>query len=225
MKKLFIGLCALCALCGNISVSSAQTIPPITGTDIVINGQHFLLTESNGVFTATSEGPNGSVSVTTPTSAQQAIAMIQDIVGRNNPANSSYYSASEIEARLGGDYEQNSGQAAALISITKWGLIKSQPNIGLELGLLQGNQNGSSGTAGAYAAVDYRKIIGDVACVGGVGVGWDNYNKQPFGLLKAGVEYRNNAHLGEWVDLHYGIERGGNQTRGYGFAAGVCYIF
>ena len=221
--SLFAAICAM----GCFTQAQAQTIPPIppiTGQTITINGQSFLLTYSNGTYVATSAGPNGSISVATPTSAADAINQIQQLVSQNNPANADYYTNNEIAARIGAIYEQNSGQTAALISVTKWGWISSQP-IGFEAALLQGNQNGSSGTAGAYGAIDYRKIIGDVAAVGGIGAGYDNYNKLAFGLVKAGVEYRQNAHLGEWVDLNYAFEPAGNASRGFGFAAGVTYKF
>ncbi len=222
MKKLTIAIIAAVLLGG--WHAQAQTIPTITGHTVTINGQAFLLTYTNGNYTATSTGPDGTVSVTTPTSEGDALAQIQSIVGKNNPANAAYYGTNEWEARLGGIYEQNSGDAAALISVIKWQPLFGQP-IGFEGALLQGNQNGQSGTAGAYAALDYRKVIGDVAAIAGIGGGYDNYNKAAFGLVKGGVEYRTSKNLGTWVDLNYAIEAKGSADRGFGFAAGVCYVF
>jgi hypothetical protein len=229
MKKLaiIIGLAAL----GLAMVSSAQTtgsitsqIPPVVGQTVVIAGQTYLLTYTNGTYTAITTGPGGAVSVSTPTSWQNAIDQIQVMVQENQPTNADFYTTNEIELRLGGVYEQNSGAGAALISATKWGLISSIP-LGFEAGLLQGNQNGTSGTAGAYGALDYRWIIGDTAAIGGIGAGYDNYNSRPFALIKIGAEHRLSKNVGAWVDLNYALEAKGNATRGFGFAAGVSYAF
>ena len=222
-------ICAFLLLFAGSSMAQSVTsienlIPPVAGQTITINGQTFLLTFTNGNYTAASTGVNGTVSVTTPTSAAEALSSIQAIVQANNPAQASFYSPTEIEAKLGGVYEQNSGAAAALISVTKWQPVFNQP-LGFEAALLQGNQNGSSGTAAAYGAVDYRKVIGSVAAIGGVGVGYDNYNARIFGLVKGGVELRQGNHLGEWVDLSYAAEAKGNASRGFGFASGVSYSF
>jgi hypothetical protein len=218
---MIIGLAALLLACG----MSAQTIPAITGIPISVNGQSYLLTlNPNGTYTTTSAGVNGSASVTTPVTAAQAVEEIKALINANNPSNSTYYGADEWAARLGGVYLQNSGSAAAVIGITKWFLPGTIP-VGIEAALLQGNQSGQSGTAGCYAAVDTRKIIGDVAAVGGLGGGYDNYNKRPMGIVKAGVEYRQNPHLSEWVDLLYALEAKGNASRGLGFAAGLGYSF
>lgn len=224
MKYLIAITIALMLTLGAALNCHAQAIP-ITGTPILINGNHFLLTETNGVYTATATDAAGNqYSISSPKSATDALNQIETIVSENNPANTNFYSATEIEARLGGVYEQNSGEAAAVISITKWGLLPSWP-VGTEVGLLQGNQNGTSGTAGAYGMIDYRKIIGDVSAVGGIGGIYDNYNHAPGLIVKGGVEYRQNAHIGEWVDLNYALEAKGNASRGFGFAAGLSYAF
>jgi hypothetical protein len=219
-----VGLMAATVIHAQTVQQVENLIPPVAGQTITINGQTFLLTFSNGNYVATSTGPNGTVSVATPTSSAEALNMIQQIVQANNPAQASFYLATEIEAKLGGVYEQNSGAAAALISVTKWQPVFNQP-LGFEAALLQGNQNGSSGTAAAYGAVNYRKVIGSVAAIGGIGVGYDNYNARVFGLVKGGVELRQGNHLGEWVDLSYAGEIHGNASRGFGFASGVSYSF
>ena len=148
-----------------------------------------------------------------------------NIIAQNNPANTNFYSTNgEWEARVAAAYLQNSGQAVAALSVGYWGIYSAWPNVGAEMGVLEGNNGGQSGTAGAYTGVMYRKVIGDVAGIGGLGGGYDNWNHRPFGYVKGGVEYRQNPHLGEFVDVIYAFESV-NSNRGLMAAAGICYAF
>lgn len=214
------------AICLIAATSQAQ-IPSLgVGSTFQYQGQTFTIgTNSAGQIITTENGNAGTAQALTPESLNAAAQTIGAEIQANNPSNADYYGTNEYEARVGGAYSQNSGQAAALISVTKWGLLKVEPNIGAEVALLQGNEGGTSGTAAAYAAVDYRRIIGDVAAEGGIGGGYDNYNKRPMGLAKAGVEYRTNAHVGVFTDIFYAIEPKGSYSRGMGFAGGVVYAF
>ena len=223
-KSTVLKVTFLAAMLAMACSTHAQAIPPIAGHTITINGQSFLLTFTNGNYVATSDGPNGTISVATPTSEADALAAIQNIISKNNPANAGFYGTNEWEARLGAVYEQNSGDTAALIGVIKWQPLFGQ-EIGFEGALLQGNQSGTSGTAGGYGAIDIRKVIGDVAAIGGIGGGYDNYNARMFGLVKVGVEYRQNSHLGEWIDLNYALEAKGSASRGFGFGGGITYSF
>ena len=222
MKKII----AITSIISLATVVQSQTLPVTTLlSPITINGQTFTLTANpNGSYTATTTGTNGTATATSPVTVAGAEAQIGADIAANDPSKTNYFSDTEIEAKLGGVYEQNSGQAAALISVTKWEPIKGQP-IGFEAALLQGNQNGASGTAAAYGVVDYRKIIGSVAAVGGLGAGYDNYNKSGFGLVKGGVELRYNKNVGVFTDLNYAFEAKGNASRGFGFGGGITYSF
>ena len=113
----------------------------------------------------------------------------------------------------------------ATLSVTKWGFIASQPNIGAQAGVMQGNKAGSSGTAGEYAGMLYRKPIGDVAFEAGLDAGYDAWNTSWFVAPNAGVTYRQSAHLGKWLKAEYAFEKKGNVDEGLGIFGGVSCIF
>lgn len=208
-------------------ISQAQTTTPFQfGVPFQVGNQTFLITTNGtGQTLVTTVGPFGTNSVVVPMTPQEAANTALNLVAQNNPANASYYNTNgEWEARIGAAYLQNSGQAVAALSVAYWGIYSTLPNVGLEAGVLQGNNAGQSGTAGAYGGVEYRKVIGDVAGIGGVGGGYDNWNHRPFGYVKAGVEYRQNPHLGEFVDVIYAFESV-NSNRGLLAAAGIIYAF
>ena len=129
----------------------------------------------------------------------------------------------EVDARVGAMYLQNSGQAVAVLSIQKYGLF-GYSNVGIGAGILQGNNSGKSGTAGYFGEIDYRKPIGDVAAIGGLIGGYDKWEDKPFVGVKAGLEYRQSAHLGEWLDVSYAYENG-NSDRGLLIGGGITYSF
>lgn len=211
------------------SVPAVFTIPPIVtpGQPFTVNGQTFLIsTNADGTLAISTSGPAGSQTVTPPKDSAQLLARIEEMVNANNPANISYYSSNEYVLSIGGVFAQNSGQAAAQLSIEKYGLLKSAPNFALGAAVLEGNASGQNGTAGAYAFVDYRRPIGDVAFTAGLGAGWDNYNSAPMGIVKAEIEYRQNKHLGEYVGVGYafeGLQK--NQDRGLIIGGGIRYAF
>lgn len=209
------------------AVPAVLTIPPVItpGKPFTVNGQSFVIsTNANGALTVSTSGPAGSETVTPPTTSAALLARIEEMVNENNPANISYYNSNEYVLSIGGAFAQNSGQAAAQLSIEKYGILKSAPNFALGAAVLEGNANGQNGTAGAYAFVDYRRPIGDVAFTAGLGGGWDNYNKAPMGIAKAEIEYRQNAHLGEYVGIGYAFE-GLKTDRGAIIGGGVRYAF
>ena len=179
------------------------------GQPTTINGQTFTVTtNSSGGFNIITTGPAGSLSVTSPTTPQQAMATGEQYVNANNPTNSDYYGTNELVARVGAVYLQNYGQSVVEIGLEKYGLLKSAPQLGLGAALFQGNRGGSSATAGGIGFVDYRKIIGDVSAQAGIGGGYDNWSQQPIGVVKFDIELRQNKHLGEYVGVAYGLEKG-----------------
>lgn len=202
------------------------TLPAIVGTPITVNGQTLLIeTNQSGGYTITTFGPQGTNSFTPPTTVAGATTLAEQFVNANNPANLSYYSTNgEWDLSVGGVFAQNSGQAAAQLSIERYGVIPSLPNLSLGAAVLEGNASGQSGTAGGYGFVDYRRPIGDVAFIGGLGGGYDNYNKSFMGVAKVEIEYRQNRHLGEYVGVGYAFE--GTQTdRGLMVGGGIRYAF
>lgn len=216
-KKILIGVALLAA-----TVSYGQTaivngnqitfqgvtfsIPSIIGTPITIQGQTLrVTTNASGLFTVSTSGPDGTNSITPPNNLSSLGAFVENAVNNNNPANIDYYSTNgEWDVRLGAAYAQNSGQAAAMLSVERYGIFS--PNIGLGAAVLEGNQGGQNGTAAAYAFGDYRHPIGDVAFSFGLGAGYDNYTGRPMGIAKADVEYRINKHLGSWAGAAYDFE-------------------
>lgn len=210
--------------------AQAQTInldnllPNLVGQLVTYKGQSFLIaTNASGGYVVSSFGVNGTNIITVPTNPDQAMQVASAWIQANNPANIGYYGTNEIDARLGAAYLQNSGQAVAVLAVDKYGLF-GWPNIGFGGGLLQGNNGGKSGTAGAYGEVVYRKPIGDVAAVGGLIGGYDNWNSQGFFGAKAGLEYRQNPHLGEFLDADYCFEPG-QTDRGLIISGGISYAF
>ena len=163
--------------------------------------QSFLIsTNSAGVYTISTAGPAGTNSFAPPSNLNGFIQQGTSWVNANNPLDITYYSTNEIDARVGVMYLQNSGQAAAVISLQKYGLFGNS-NLGIGGGVLEGNNAGKQGTAGFYGEFDYRKPIGNVAALAGLVAGYDNWNSTPFGGVKAGLEYRQSPHLGEWIDV------------------------
>lgn len=179
------------------------------GQPFTVNGVTALVTTNaagNMVISVTS--PNGSLTTTPPTTVAGAIGTAEGYVNANNKANADFYGTNELVARVGAVYLQNSGAAVVEIGVEKYGLFKSVPPIGLGAALFQGNKNGQSGTAGAVGFLDYRKVIGDVSAQAGIGGGYDNWNSSAMGVVKFDVEYRQNAHLGEFVGIGYAVEKG-----------------
>lgn len=220
-------LCGILALLTTLSRAQTPAIPDIVqpGVPFSLNGQTFLITtNADGQTVILTSGPAGTNSVTPPTNTSELLEQVRQMVANNNPANISYYGTNEWVLSVGGAFAQNSGQAAAELGIEKYGLLKKLPQIGVGASLLQGNSGGKSGTAGAYAFADYRKPIGDVAFSGGLGGGYDVYNGSPMGVVKAEIEYRQNAHLGEYVRAGYAFE-GGKNDRGLIIGGGVKYAF
>jgi hypothetical protein len=174
------------------------TIVPNIGQLFTVNGQTFLIsTNPSGGLSITTTGPAGTNTVTPPTSLAGAFSRAQEFVNANMPGNIGYYSTNgEWDVSVGGVFAQNSGQAAAQLSIERYGVFKSLPNLSLGAAVLEGNDQGKSGTAGGYVFVDYRRPIGDVAFVAGLGGGYDIYNRSPMGIVKIEIEYRQNKHLG-----------------------------
>lgn len=202
------------------------TLPAIVGTPITVNGQTLLIeTNQSGGYTITTFGPQGINTFTPPTTTADVFTRAGQFVNANNPANLSYYSTNgEWDLSVGGVFAQNSGQAAAQLSVERYGVIPSWPNFSLGGAVLEGNANGQNGTAGAYAFGDYRRPIGDVAFVGGFGGGYDNYNKSFMGIGKVEIEYRQNRHLGEYVGVGYAFE-GTKNDRGMIEGGGIRYAF
>lgn len=225
MKKLLsiIGVAAL------LATAHAQTIPQIPlgvniGQPFTLNGQTFIVTTNDaGQYVIISSGPAGTITNIPPSNLQDLIHQAEGMVNANNPANKGYYT-NELEFQVGAVYAQNSGQAAAKLSIEKWGLIKSQPNLGLGAALLEGNANGQHGTAAGYGFIDYRKVIGDVSGKIGLGGGYDNLNSSFMGIVQAEIEYRMSAHLGTFVGAGYALEKKGSD-RGLLLGGGICYAF
>ncbi len=225
-NKWTLGLAAI-AIVAFASAVRAQTLPQLPnliGTPFAYQGQTFLIsTNSTGGLDVSSFGLQGTNAIVVPTSPNQAIEVATAWINANQPANIGYYGTNEIEARLGAGYLQNSGQAVADLSVTKYGTF-GWANVGFGAGLLQGNNAGKSGTAGAYGEAVYRKPIGDVAGEVGVIGGYDNWNNAGFFGAKAGLEYRQNKHLGEFLDAAYAYESG-QTDRGLMIFGGVSYSF
>lgn len=219
-NKWTLGLAAIAAVALTTTVR-AQTF---IGTPITYKGQTFLIaTNASGGYTVSTFGVAGTNVVTTPTSPEQAMEVATAWIQANNPSEKSFYSTNEIEARVGAAYVQNSGQAVAVIALDKYGTFGWQ-NVGFGAGVMQGNNGGKSGTAGAYGETVYRKPIGNIAVIAGGMLGYDNWNEKVFGAAKVGLENRQSAHLGEFLDVIYAFE-GVNTDRGLLIAAGVIYIF
>lgn len=193
-------------------------IPAIIGTPITVQGQTITIqTNASGDFTIVTSGPNGTNSITPPHDLSGAMQFVQNAVEKNNPANIGYYPTNgEWVLSVAGVFAQNSGQAAAQLSIEKYGIIPKWANLSLGVAVLEGNQNGQNGTAAAYAFGDYRRPIGDVAFSIGLGGGYDNYTGRPMGIVKIEVEYRSSKNLGEFVGVGYDCEGFGSTKTAVG---------
>lgn len=191
-------------------------------------GQQTFLVTTNpaGLYTLSTSGPNGTNSFTPPNNPNDWLGTAETWVAANNPANATFYGTNELDFKVGALYLQNSGQAVASLGVTKYGLF-GWSSIGIGAGILQGNNGGSSGTAGAYGLVEYRKVMGDVAANLGVIGGYDKWNESPFFGAKAGLEYRQSAHLGEFIDVAYAFEpsKSKNNDRGLLIGGGVEVAF
>jgi len=221
-----LSLCILSAHAQVISVASIQTLLKdgiITiGQPATVNGQTFLVTtNSSGGYNIQTTGPSGNLSVAPPTTPAAALATAQQYVNENNPTNSDFYGTNELVARVGAVYLQNYGQSVIEIGVEKYGLLPSAPQLGIGGALFQGNRNGSSATAGGCGFIDYRKIIGDVSAQIGGGGGYDNWSQQPMALVKLDIEYRQNKHLGEYVGIAYGLEKGFSNASSAGTGGGL----
>jgi hypothetical protein len=196
----------------------------IIGTPFQWSGGTYLIsTNSSGGLVVSQITTQGTNTMIVPVSMDQAMQVGSQWLAQNNPANISYYSTNEIIGRVGAAYLQNSGQAVVVLEALKYGLF-GYSNIGISAGILQGNNGGKSGTAGEYAGIEYRKPIGDVAFNAGLGGGYDQWNTKPFGFVKAGMEYRQSPHMGEWLSIIYAFEKSDN-SRGLIVGAGVEGIF
>jgi hypothetical protein len=219
MKKYLI---TIIAAVGLVATAPAQTnlnfstVTALLNNGIITIGQPFTVNGVTALVTTNAAGnmvisvnsPNGSLTTTPPTTVAGALSTAEQYVNANNPTNASFYGTNELVARVGAVYLQNSGQAVVELGAEKYGLFKSVPQIGLGAALFQGNSTGKSGTAGACGFMDYRKIIGDVSAQIGIGGGYDNWNSSAMGVVKMDVEYRQNAHLGEYVGVGYAVEKG-----------------
>ena len=202
------------------------------GQPATINGQTFVITtNASGGYVIFTQGPAGTATVTPPTTTAEALAQAQAMVNANNVSNKAFYGTNELVARVGAVYLQNYGQSVVELGVEKYGLIKSVPQFGFGAALFQGNRGGQSATAGGIGFLDYRKVIGDVSAQAGLGGGYDNWSQQALGVVKFDIELRQNAHLGEYVGVAYGLEKGfsnastGNGGGGLMVRGGINYAF
>ena len=194
----------------------------LNGTPVSLGGQTFLIsTNASGGLDVKTFGIAGTNIVTAPANPNDAMAVASQWLAANNPANIGFYGTNEINARVGVLYLQNSGKAVASIGVQKYGIFS--PNVGVGVGVLQGNNGTGSGTAGVYGELLYRKPIGDVAGCGGLIGGYDKWNSKAFGGVKAGLEYRKSKHLGSFLDVIYVFEPGNNSDKGLIVGGGVSY--
>jgi len=179
-------------------------VPDIINQPITIQGQTLLVqTNQSGGYNISTYGAAGNLTNTPPQTMPDAFARAKAYVEENNPANIGFYPTNgEWNFSVAGVFAQNSGQAAAQISIEHY----FNQNLGLGAAVLEGNQNGQNGTAAAYFYGSYRKPIGDTAFIGSLGGGYDNYTGKPMGIAKIEVEHRQSAHLSEFVGVGYDFE-------------------
>ena len=231
MKIKKLAATILCSLAAAFTLH-AQTnnlnslVPKLTGNIFTYQGQAFLIsTNSAGQLTVSTFGVQGTNSIVVPANPAQAESVASEWLAENNPSETNFYGTNEIDARLGVIYLQSTGEACATLSVDKYGTFGWQ-NVGVGLGMIQGTPpvGQNSGTAGLYGELLYRKPIGNVAAVGGLIAGWDNWNSAPFGGVKVGLEYRESAHLGQFVDADYAFESGKN-SRGLLISGGISYAF
>lgn len=211
-------------LAANLQSSPAVQIGVPFTVAVPGGAQNVLITtNAAGLYVVSSFGVLGTNSITPPSNVNDFIAQGTAMVNENNPANIGYYGTNEIASRVGVLYLQNSGQAVFSIAVAKWGLFGYQ-NVGIGAGILEGNQAGKQGTAGYWGELDYRKPIGDVAVVGGIVGGYDEWNKSAFGGVKAGLEYRQNAHLGEYIEVS-AVYENKKTDQPFLIGGGVTYAF
>lgn len=230
MKKLIAIIIGILTFCSAIN-SPAQTIdlsnlinntPNLVGKPITLNGQTFLVqTNADGHFIVSTIGTAGTNAFLVPASPDQAMQVAQQWISGNNPSEVTFYGTNEMEFRVGAGYLQNSGSAVAVFGLEQF----MGQNYGLGIGILQGNQNGKSGTAGAYVEGLYRHPIGNVAVVAGIFGGYDNWNNRGFVGPKVGLENRSSAVLSEWLDCDYAWEGQSTSNRGLFIAGGISYAF
>jgi hypothetical protein len=247
-NKWTLGLAAALVI-GSCSAVRAQTVAPAPNTISVtsiqslladgvvkigvpttINGVTFVVsTNTAGNYVFSIAGPNGALEYTPPTTTSGAINQAGQWIGENNPTNASYYGTNDITVRLGADYLQDNGSALIDIAVEKYGLIKSEPNLFAGADLYQGTRSGAQSTAGFDAVIGYRKVIGDVAAEFSGGGGYDVWAQRGFGIANVMVEYRQNAHLGEYVALSYlyegSVPSGEADMNGLGVKGGISYTF
>lgn len=239
-----IGVAALLAAFSIQAQTQANTISASTITSLLndglikigvpttINGVTFVVsTNVTGGYLFSVSSPNGALEFTPPTTEAGALNQAGQWIGANNPTNASYYGTNDITIRLGADYLQDSGTALIDIGVEKYGLIKSQPNLYVAGDLYQGTKSGVQSTAAFDAKIGYRKVIGDVAAGFDVGAGYDLWSGEGYVTGNVKVEYRQNAHLGEFVQLGYNQEFGhsgdssGINVGGLGVKGGITYTF
>jgi hypothetical protein len=195
-------LVAGCTVQAQISTNVTALLPTLVGQVITYKGQNFLIsTNAAGNYIVSTFGVQGTNTIVVPATPEQAEEVASQWIEANNPANIGFYGTNEIDARLGVAYVQSSGQAAAVIALDKYGLFGWQ-SIGLGGGFVQGQNAGKTSVGAIYSSIVYRKPIGDVAINGGaIPIGYDNFDGKFFLGLKAGLEYRQNTHLGEYLDF------------------------
>jgi hypothetical protein len=131
------------------------------------------------------------------------------------------FGAGEIEFRLGGVYVQQTSEAAALLSITKWDVLVKDVGLGIEV-----IESDASGTMGTFGYLEYRKTYGNVG--GGIfaGGGYDNDRDCPMGVVGGRVYYRWSRHLGSFISAGWAIEDSkGQDGRGLITGGGFSYAF
>ena len=208
------------------AAQTAQLLLLLSGTNhqtVNINGQ--VITVAPNDLSTTTSGPAGSATTQTPTSLQDLMNQWSAMLAANQATNANFYTPGEVEVGMGGLYLQNSGQAVAYLEVEKWGITTNTANLGFAGGILQGNKAGQVGTAGEYSFVEYRKILGNVSVKGGIGGGYDNWNKTPFGSARLALEYRYNAHLGAEAGFNYAFEQKQPVSSGMMLFGGIRYAF
>ena len=155
--------------------------------------------------------------------ATDFFATLSQWLAANNPALTNLYGDKELELELGAVYSQSTGEAGIKLDVTEWGLFAK--NWGVGASVVEGNQDGKSGTAGTWAHLDYRKIIGNVAGKLYLGPGYDCERNKPMGVIGLQVEYRWTAHLGAYAGVGYALEGSKAQDRGLIAGAGLNYAF
>ncbi len=129
------------------------------------------------------------------------------------------FNASEVEFRLGGVYDQQTGEAGTLLAVEKWDVFVPNLGFGAETITSNGKQ------AAEFAYVSYRKLLGNTAGSLFLGGGYDDLNAEAMGVVGARLERRLNKHMGAWTSVSYAIEPHASNSRGMVIGAGVSYAF